>query len=555
MPRIHRDTMAAMIRTIVAAVLFVPLTLTADDFFVKTCQHNGDGTAPTCVDEDGAAGAWAADPTFSNVPFGSGGGEVGPGDSLYLCGEIRGRLLTAQGGTETERLRIDFDCPGDPGSISGLTVVDEFEGSGPWNTTDTFVTPWNLLRDGVPLRSGIYGSLSKDEWQWNKLNGGDQKVYLGFDPTGHTVEISTINNAIQLDAGADFVDLISPRAYYINYGSSPIRIYSSNVRVFDPDIRYSRGGVDVRSTAHDVVVTNVNCIRVNACLDVNTDTPGAAGDDRPYNVEFIGGVIRGVVDDWKNLSSSFTYEIELQILNGAAGAIDEECIGSTDAGDNIAFRQLDIGYCGSWFVATLDESHRAVGYEVTDNVVHHVGRGIMTANSGFACFDDVDISRNRFFEVGDPLVNEHVLATGGDGSGCDLAFNDNYIDRAVQGLLVQQGANADYNRNVFTKMTSRGAGFPSYFVLFANANGDISGDNNTYFGNVAGAFSGRWRWKGQAATTTFSVFQSQAAPVDANSSLAATPRDLSQPRSTNAARSVSEARPAASSRSQAQRAP
>lgn len=542
-----------MTRVVCALLLFVSLRGFATDFFVKDCANNGDGSARTCAASPGGAGAWDGDATFSNVAFGTDANEVGPGDTLYICGEIRGRLATAQGGTAQSRMTINFDCPSDSGSISGLSVVSSFTGSGPWNTTSTFTTPWNLLRDSVPLRSGVYGSLSKDEWQWNNLAAGDDKIYLGFDPSGHTIEVSTINNAVQLDEGADYIDLVSPRAYYINYGSSAIRIYSNYVTVSSPDVRYSRGGVDVRSNAHDVTVTDVYCEKVNACLDINTDTPSTPGDDRPYNIEFDGGTIRGVVQDPLNITSTWTYEIELQILNGV-GAIDEECIGSTDAGDNITYKNLDIGYCGSWFVATLDDTHDATGYEVTDNVVHNVNRGIMTANSGAACFKNVDISRNRFFDVGDPFVNEYVLAVGGDGSGCSISFDDNDIYRAVQGLLIQAGTDADLNRNTFSKMTSRQAGWPSYFVLFANADGTITGDNNRYFGDSpAPAYSGRWRWKGLGATTSFSTFQSQAAPFDANSTTSATPRDASSYRITSSSRAAASARTASAARTQAQR--
>jgi len=470
-----------------------------------------------------------------------------------VCGEIRGSLVTAQGGTSDNRLVISFDCPGDAGSISGLSEISSFTGSGPWNTTATFVTPWNLLRDSVPLRSGVYGSLSKDEWQWNNLNSGDDKIYLGFNPSGHTIEVSTIDTAIELQDGANFVDLVSPRAYYINYGASAIRIFSNNVRVFSPDVRYTRGGVDIRGTAHDVEVTDAYCIMVNACLDVNTSTPGAPGDERPYNVTFDGGTVRGVVSNPEQLTSAWTYEIDLQVLNGAAGSIDEECIGSTDAGDNIVYKNLDIADCGSWLVATLDDTHSASGYDVINNVVHNVGRGIFTPNTGSACFSDVNLSGNIFVKIGDPSVNEYVLAIGGDGSGCDIAINDNYIERAVQGILIQAGIDVSYSRNVFTRMTSTGAGFPSYFVMFANADGEITGDNNTYFGNApAPAFAGRWRWKAEAATTTFSTFQSQASPVDANSTTDATVRDMALWR-TVSSRTVATSRQVAVARERSQR--
>lgn len=157
--------------------------------------------------------AWGATQYICSAASGSGDGSsladcksagtnfasitVGASDVLRVCDKIRGTLTV----TSTNNVTVDLDCNGEAsGEITGADVVTAFDavdGNGEYATTGTFTVPMFVLVDGVAWKEGVKGQLADNEWAFNSAAGGTQKVFLGSNPAGRTVEIATRGVAVE----------------------------------------------------------------------------------------------------------------------------------------------------------------------------------------------------------------------------------------------------------------------------------------------------------------------------------------------------------------------
>jgi hypothetical protein len=91
---------------------------------VADCPVNGNGTAYACASQKGQTGAWNS---FSSVLWGSAGGKVGPGDTLYICGTHDEQLVVGTNGSAESPIVIRGDYPVDPGRVRcPTTSLDSF---------------------------------------------------------------------------------------------------------------------------------------------------------------------------------------------------------------------------------------------------------------------------------------------------------------------------------------------------------------------------------------------------------------------------------------------
>lgn len=90
---------------------------TGETFYVRPksdCPVNGNGTAYASASQQGQTGAWNS---FSNVQWGSADGQVGPGDTLYVCGTHNEQLIIGTNGSPGSPVVIQGDYQNDPGIV------------------------------------------------------------------------------------------------------------------------------------------------------------------------------------------------------------------------------------------------------------------------------------------------------------------------------------------------------------------------------------------------------------------------------------------------------
>jgi hypothetical protein len=91
--------------------------VTQEIFYVRPsddCPNNGDGTAYGCASEEGLVGAWNG---FSNILWGAATGQVGLGDTLFVCGTHDEQLVVGNSGFDASPIIIRGDYSGDVGII------------------------------------------------------------------------------------------------------------------------------------------------------------------------------------------------------------------------------------------------------------------------------------------------------------------------------------------------------------------------------------------------------------------------------------------------------
>lgn len=98
-------------------------------------------------DEDGSSYAAAFD-GFSDISWGSGAGNVGAGDTLYICGSHNGNLTVGAEGSSGSQLVIDGRCPNDSGSIDAASGASYAVNFGTAATNDDYITIHYLTLSG-----------------------------------------------------------------------------------------------------------------------------------------------------------------------------------------------------------------------------------------------------------------------------------------------------------------------------------------------------------------------------------------------------------------------
>ncbi|MHC4105546.1 MAG: right-handed parallel beta-helix repeat-containing protein, partial [Planctomycetota bacterium] len=146
--------------TIILVCCFFVMPVWAETFYVRSgCEYNGDGTAFDCAGADGESGAWN---TLFNVSWGLDENvrAVGPGDTLYVCGEYNETLYVGASGDSDNVITIRGDHPDSPGTLGKVIGAHSMLISG-----KSYITVRNLtIRDpyGVEAlgyrhdRAGIY---------------------------------------------------------------------------------------------------------------------------------------------------------------------------------------------------------------------------------------------------------------------------------------------------------------------------------------------------------------------------------------------------------------
>lgn len=98
-------------------------------------------------DEDGSSYAAAFDGP-ADISWGSGAGQVGAGDTLYVCGEITELLTVGGEGTSGSQLVIDGRCPDETGSINTGSSEAYAINFGTSSANDDYITIQHIALTG-----------------------------------------------------------------------------------------------------------------------------------------------------------------------------------------------------------------------------------------------------------------------------------------------------------------------------------------------------------------------------------------------------------------------
>lgn len=438
-------------------------------------------------------------------------------DRLYVCGLIRETLTPDTGYT------IDFNCPDEPGQISGADIVTSFgsvDGNGEYPTTADFTLPYTVLRNGVALTHGTEGSLSADEWAFK--GSTTNKVLVGFDPSSYTIEIgvrTTCINATDID-GLDIVgkdDTSSPDCYgtaYGNNGGSGTGVKLDGVTngtVTDMVIYDNRGGIDVRGPASNITISG-NTVTLNTDGIDNND----AVDGAPANILVKNNAVTGV------------YPNKTSVVSGVASThgitLDGECIAGTDAGNDYRIINNTVTACNVGIVIQIESAKHTTGLDIIGNTISVTadeGMKFAAATNDSARFTGRMIG-NLVYDIGVTSDTGSAYAaacqthpTASTASVC--VIENNTLWNVSNGIFLTEEVSVTLRNNLVNERTGAQYSGSRYQLNSAGLNNlsYLNASNNMYYpeGVVTGV---GWRAAGGAYRTTFSDFQSDSG-TDTNS--------------------------------------
>jgi len=129
------------------------------------------------------------------------------GDTVYLCGMITVAVTIPDGGTSGNIVTIRGDDASHPGTVCGSTVVTGWagpDGNGEYTVAFAAHQPECVWKDNVRVDrndAGI-GALTITQWGW-----AANVLYLGFDPSGFTIEADNNLSDLVIVNGEDYVTI------------------------------------------------------------------------------------------------------------------------------------------------------------------------------------------------------------------------------------------------------------------------------------------------------------------------------------------------------------
>ncbi|RLC80154.1 MAG: hypothetical protein DRJ03_22210 [Chloroflexi bacterium] len=135
-----------------------------------------------------------------------------PGDKIYFKrGEIwRERLTVPSSGLDGNPITFGAYGTGDKPKISGADVVTDWSGpdvNGEYYKSGFATGPYVVLRDGSRISKGTVGSLGANEWGYDSGT-----LYLGFDPSSHTIEAGQRTSPITIN-GKSYITIENITVY------------------------------------------------------------------------------------------------------------------------------------------------------------------------------------------------------------------------------------------------------------------------------------------------------------------------------------------------------
>ena len=453
----------------------------ATQHICATAAGSGDGSS--------LANCKAAGTNFAGIT-------VGANDVLRVCDKIRGTLTV----TSTNNVTVDLDCSGEAsGEITGADVVTAFDaadGNGEYATTGTFSVPMWVLVDGVAWREGIKGQLADNEWAFNSTTGGTQKVFLGSNPAGRTVEIATRSRAIDFITSTG-ARVIGGRIYGIRYASGTA------------GIRFNASAGSVEGTAFYAVARPTDVVGLGS-MTVDSVTVNYCGDgpdankatDRPTLVVTDSDITNCKYQDWfanTEVSHAVTFDGESIACT--------DCASITATGNRISrglsaiVTRVDSAasqtFSANWIENTVDDgislgctnSSGTLQARVTSNIIRDAGGPGGWGLSAYA----MDIA----------------LASCGNGSDVTIAHNAvprpsngiRFTAAASQTGVVRHLNNVYVNANPY--LVTGTHYFANWNTVSATHSLTITSDDNDYY-QSAGA--GAFRWVSGAAARTYANY-------------------------------------------------
>lgn len=441
--------------------------------------------------EDGSSAADAFD-GFSDITWGVGG--VQAGDTLKYCETFRETLTVGGQGTSSADITITRECTDvglDDGVISGSNVItawDGVDGNGEYPSTATFTAPFSVIVDGVAIDHGIAGSLAADEWALDATTTGH--VLLGFDPTGHTVEVGV--RAKCIDANDKDYLSIDTNCYGLAYAgaSSGVTLTTANhVTVHDSYFYNMRGGVDTRGDSSNITMEDNELVRVADGLDANATSESAFPKHIIYRRNDIGGF--------------FDFDTNTDLLANLYDThvnIDGEGIAATNMGWNYLAEYNTIHDTLNGIGYYTGEGYpRATQTVVSHNKIYRIAKyGIFStlAGNSTGASLETDAFANWMYDIGSPLetLNANlgfaIFCNGNDDYVPVCNISNNTMQRVVRGMLLgQSGAAselvADVRNNIVDEITYNAENNWGYQVNAANLStgngGRLTLRNNTWY--------------------------------------------------------------------------
>ena len=116
------------------------------------------------------------------------------GDTVRLSGKFR-ESLTPVDGVTYEQWEGEDRWIVDGSDVMGGPWTGP-DGNGEYYTEELSNDPNVVFSDDTKLTEGTLGSLASDEWAWDSANS---RLYLGFNPSGHTIEAGVRSYGVDAD--------------------------------------------------------------------------------------------------------------------------------------------------------------------------------------------------------------------------------------------------------------------------------------------------------------------------------------------------------------------
>ena len=470
------------------------------------CTYNGTGLASTCAASAGASGAFLGDSTFSNLIWMDTFG-IDSGDTLCIVGTHRGTLSPGNSGTISSPITIKGDCASvTAGTITGANVESSWtgpDGNGNYQSGSTYTTPYSVLVDGVVSKHGdVLASLNTGEWYFS-----GSKVYYHGDPTGHTMEVGVRGANIDGYAStSSYITITGLTFQATRYQSSRASVVFKDcvgIKVLNSTFYSHRGGIDFRGTCTDVLADGNTLTLVSDGIDVNVDT------GIPSQAVISNNTVSSThnVDAWSTTALSTNW---LAGVEATHAAVDQECIASTTAGNNIRVYRNTVSYCytGVYLYATVNRSD----YLVHSNTVYRVARHGIIVNSVGQTISNLQVVGNLINGCGSitPDSSYGINIPGSSAPpGNSMIVTNNTIVNCSNSVGLSGDSAGDligiFANNISGYIVKFGQSYNAYHINATNFSTlyNTNVNNNIWIGT-----SGGWRKNSGAYRTTFSAWLS-----------------------------------------------
>lgn len=359
-------------------------------------------------------------------------------------------------------------------TIDGGTTDAAWTGpdvNGEWvSNTSNYEFIFYLTKNGVPVKIGTIGSLSADEFGYVWGTGG-RSIYLGFDPTGHTIKFGTGGHGVYIN-DKDYVNVDNITVQYADWYGSGVQVHdSANNTISNCDF------IGTRYAVNFVGAT------INGIAEYNTGSYCADGLDT--NID--------VADIPSNITYRYNHMERINYADFFGTGFDGEAYAATKPGNNITITENTGEYVGH-FVVLFSGATTTTGHVVSRNKGDYIsGQGIYTG--GIALGDiTVTVNNNVLNELGST-----ALSNDGDTATVRTSYLNNTISNFNKGVRGYQASYITMKNNIFHTPTGAFE-FVDFFAV-DNAN-QLTLANNVYY--TTG--TKWWKWVATAAKATYAEY-------------------------------------------------